>query len=103
MAKEIPSNLLCKDCKHSFMSLSNRIMTLNGIAGANKYTYKCKKAFVDQEVKYDPVLGSEKIKPEYQSCVWVRRPDSPCGPEGKLWAPKHKKDLFKMLAKEYNV
>ena len=94
------SELLCKDCKHGFMSISNKIFTLNGRVGATKYVYKCKKAFVEQEIKYDPVLGAEKIKPEYQSCVWIRRSDGNCGPDGKLWSPKHKKDLFKMITKE---
>ena len=94
------SDLLCKDCKHSCMSLSNRIFTLNGLAGVTKYTYKCRQAYVEEEIKYDPVLGQEKIKPEYQSCIWVRREDGKCGPDGKLWVPKHKKDLFKMLTKE---
>lgn len=96
------SEYLCKNCKHSFMKVTDKIFTLNGIAGANKYTYKCRKAFVEKQVKYDPVMGSEKIKPEYESCVWVRREGSKCGPEGKLWTPKHKKDLFKMLTKEHN-
>jgi hypothetical protein len=95
------SEYLCKECKHSFMTIANRIMTVNGLVGANKYNYKCRQAFVEQEVKYDPVLGSEKIKPEFQSCIWSRREGSKCGPEGKLWLSKHKKDLFKMLTKEH--
>ncbi len=94
------SDLLCKDCKHSCMSITNMIFTLNGRFGATKYTYKCRKAYVEEEIKYDPIMGQEKIKPEYQSCLWVRRDDGKCGPEGKLWTPKHKKDLFKMLTKE---
>ncbi len=94
------SELLCKDCKHSCMSLTNRIFTLNGLVGTDKYTYKCRQAYVEAEVKYDPVVGQEKIKPEYQSCIWVRREDGKCGPDGKLWTNKHKKDLFKMLTKE---
>lgn len=94
------SELLCKDCKHSCMSFTNRIVTLNGLVGTTKYTYKCRQAYVEEEIKYDPVLGQEKIKPEYQSCIWVRREDGKCGPDGKLWVNKHKKDLFKMLTKE---
>ena len=94
------SEYICRDCKHSFMLLQDRILTFNGLVGANKYSYKCKRAFGEQEIKYDPVLGSEKIKPEYQSCIWVRREDGMCGPDGRLWAPKHKKDLFKMITKE---
>jgi hypothetical protein len=98
MANE--TTLLCKDCKHSFMSLTNRVFTLNGLVGADKYTYKCRKAYLEEEVEYDPIVGYGKTKPEYQSCIWVRREDGKCGPDGKLWVNKRKKDLFKMLIKE---
>lgn len=95
------SEYLCKDCKHSFMKLSDKIFTLGGKVGVTKYSYRCRKSFVEQEIKYDPVLGQEKIKPEYQSCIWSRRKDSECGPDAKYWRPKRKKDLFKMLTKEH--
>ena len=99
MADE-PSNLFCKDCKYSFMSFLNYVTTLNGRVGATKYTYRCRKAYLAEEIKHDLIMGQERVKPEYQSCIWVRREDGPCGPSGKLWVPKHKKDLFKMLTKE---
>lgn len=95
------SEYLCKDCKHSFMKVSDKIFTLGGSVGVSKYYYKCRKAYVEQSINYDPVLGAEKIKPEYQACIWARRTDAKCGPDGKLWQPKHKKDLFKMLTKEH--
>lgn len=96
------SEYLCKDCKHSFLSLPEKLVTLNGRVNVTKYSYKCRKSYVEQSVEYDPVIGGEVIKPEYQKCVWARRKDSGCGPDANFWQPKHKKDLFKMLKKEHN-
>jgi hypothetical protein len=88
--------VLCKDCKHSFRPLSNILFH-----GTSSYAYKCKISFKETHEEFDPVIGSKKIKGEYQSCGIARigRPDRDdrCGEGGKFWTPKNKQDLFKYI------
>jgi hypothetical protein len=49
----------------------------------------------------DPVVGIKKIPEKYESCGIARMSkytkdvdENHCGPEGKLWEPKHKKFMF---------
>ena len=91
--------LLCKDCKFSKMSLANRILTFNGVVGAEGFMYRCTKTFKPDRNVIDPVVGPKRVKPELSYCETERK-HGDCGPTAKYWTPKHKKDLFKMLTKE---
>lgn len=67
--------------------------------------YKCSNAIKPAHEIIDPVHGNEHIKATMPFCTIERTNDyqnTRCGPTGKNWAPKHKKDLFKALTKEYN-
>ena len=94
------SEYLCKDCKHSFVDLSMRVLSLGF---PDSIWYKCRKAFIPENVEFDPVKGNKKLKGKYLSCSMNRKPFHACKPEAELWAPQHKKDLFKALTKERNV
>ena len=93
---------LCKDCKFSKMSVLNTITMLGGRVGAQNFMYKCTKTFKPGRDIIDPVTGPEFVKPELSYCESERK-HGECGPTAKNWAPKKKKDLFKMLTKEENV
>lgn len=90
---------LCKDCRFSTMSVGNRIFTLNGLVGSKGFMYKCTKTYKPAYDIIDPVIGPEHIKSSITYCQ-VERKHGDCGPTAKYWAPKKKKDLFKMLTKE---
>jgi hypothetical protein len=90
--------ILCKDCKHSFRLWKDFPNWGNG------YEYKCRLAFRPAEVKLDPVVGPIPQASYYERCSIARMSrlsrdvkEDHCGPEGKLWAPKNKKDLFKYI------
>lgn len=96
------SELLCKDCKHSFRTI-NSWLTL----GSSHYAYSCRKNHVPAHQVSDPVIGMKKIPEKYEGCSISRMSrltkdinENHCGPEGKLWEPKHKKFLF--LAVKYS-
>lgn len=93
--------LLCKDCIHSRMSVIDKIFTLGGKIGVSDINYKCSKLKEPAKVIQDMVLGPKKIKAKLPFCDLTRR-HGDCGPTAKYWAPKRKKDLFKMLTKDYN-
>lgn len=96
---------LCKDCKFSKMDITNNIITLGGRIGAKSYMYKCSKAIKPAHEIIDPVRGLEKIKSDMPFCTVERlshHKNDKCGPTGKNWKPKNKKDLFKALTKEYH-
>jgi len=93
--------LLCKDCKFSKMNVANRIFTLGGLVGTESFMYKCTKNVKPARDVIDPVIGPEHIKAEMNYCETERK-HGDCGPTGKYWLPKHKKDLFKALTKDYN-
>jgi len=75
----------CKDCKFSFVNFFE-VFTTGPL---------CRKYIIEDDV--DLVTGKRKIA--YGRCSSARRFDI-CGPEGKAWLPKHKKDLFKLLKRE---
>jgi hypothetical protein len=82
------SELLCKDCKHSFVSF------FNWLTYSGKYRYSCRKAFVPESRKIDPVIGPVTVKSKYDSCTLARIESKQCGPEAKNWEPKSKKHFF---------
>ena len=96
MAKELFS---CKDCRHSTMSMVDRIFTLNGLVAVYDTNYKCSKFPEAKTIVDDIVLGPMKVKAKLPYCSIARR-HGQCGLDAKYWQPKHKKDLFKMLTKE---
>lgn len=82
----------CKDCKHSFVKLTDRIVFSN--------TRFCRLSYKPTEIHIDPVYGKKlKNRDNYEYCAVMRLPHSSCGTEGKMWQPKHKKDLFKYMVK----
>jgi hypothetical protein len=94
------TELLCKDCKHSFRPIAN-ILT-HGFK--SEYAYMCRKSFKGDHVEPNPVVGSKKVKAKYDSCGVARigstsRSDR-CGEAGSWWEPKHKKHLFLLIKKE---
>lgn len=93
--------LLCKDCVHSRMNILDKIFTLNGRLGSsNDVLYKCSKFPKESSVVTNLVTGPEKVKANLPYCS-LTRSHGPCGATAKHWSPKRKKDLFKMLTKEY--
>ena len=78
--------VFCKDCKHAKW----RPWYL--------FSWRCHKQFIQQEVRIDPVTGPSKRGGHYSSCIDMRgEGDGKCGPDGKFWYPKHKRDLFKLI------
>lgn len=78
--------LLCKDCIHRTFSWVY-------------LDYQCNRAA--HREKIDLVTG-KKITSTLFDCSYQRRDNQVrdvCGPEGKYWTPKKKKDLFKILAR----
>lgn len=82
------TELLCKDCKHSFVTF------INWLASNGKYRYTCRKAFVPETTRIDPVIGEIKVKSKYECCSIARIESKQCGPEAKNWEPKSKKQFF---------
>lgn len=88
------SELLCKNCKHSFVQLKDWWLSA-------PYRYSCRKAFTSAYTEHNPVMGEIKHPSKYDSCTTSRMSrytkdikEDHCGPEGKLWEPKNKKYLF---------
>lgn len=95
------SELLCKDCKHSFRTLTN--ILAHGLT--SEYAYQCRKSYVATHSEPNPVIGFKKVKAEYKSCGIARigskvYGNERCGEEGKWWEPKEKKHLFLLIKKE---
>lgn len=89
------SELLCKDCKHSFRTIASIITH-----GFNsEYAYQCRKSFKETHMEPNPVIGSKKVEAKYESCGVARigssvyRSDR-CGESGQWWEPKNKKFIF---------
>lgn len=94
------TELLCKDCKHSFRTLSGILSH-----GFNsEYAYYCGKSFKPTHAEPNPVVGARSVKGKYDLCGVSRigRPDREdrCGEIGKWWEPKEKKHLFLLIKKE---
>lgn len=91
------NEVLCKDCKHSFRTIKDLIL----IGFNNSYAYRCRKAFKEDEVKIDLVIGFKKDPKHYESCNLVRLHDASyknnCGKQGLWWEPKDQKNFFLYL------
>lgn len=94
------TELLCKDCKHSFVPLKDWW-------ASSSYRYSCRKAYTPEHTEFNPVIGAIKRPSKYEGCSIARMSkytkdvdENHCGPEGKLWEPKNKKHLFLLIKKE---
>ena len=92
------SDVLCKDCKHSFRKLSEFPQWGTG------YEWRCRLNYIENEIIENRVTGDTVQSPYYARCSTTRmdflskdRKEEVCGKEGKWWAPKDKKDLFKFI------
>lgn len=94
--------LLCKNCKHCKMDTFSWVTSLGGRVNTKDYMFKCGRSIEPAKEIINPVYGPEKIKQKMSYCD-AERKYGDCGPTGKNWTPKHKKDLFKMLTKENHV
>lgn len=78
----------CRDCKF------HRHSVWQALAGESpKCAYSTKAYGVSKEIEFG-----------LTNCAFERGLDSwpeSCGPEGKYWVPKYRKDFFKLLGAEY--
>lgn len=81
----------CVDCKHRKVTLADFFST------SVKFRGTCLKTFVPEKRVFDPVVGDEVTPAHYESPSFARLSSRACGPDGKLWEPKNKKDLFKFI------
>ncbi len=91
-------NVLCKDCVYGFV----RWRDLPGAWLDKTYYLYCKKAYVESKIESNPVTGNHLVPAHYQRAHAYRLRsynDSKerCGPDGKFWSPKNKKDLFILI------
>jgi hypothetical protein len=97
------SDLLCKDCKHSFQNWYER-----AVFADLRYTLRCRLSYKTEVIEKNYVVGHKMKKPEYELCSSARysylskEKDVNCGEQGRFWEPKHKKGLFKLIAKPYH-
>jgi len=82
----------CKSCKYVKFNWKNPF------SWGTPFAYKCTRHLVDEIREWNPVTGTVDItEVHYENCSTNRRDYGPCGPEGKNWEPKNKKDLFKYI------
>ena len=82
--------VLCKDCKHMKTSWFSRMID-------NHHWFTCEHPNSLYQPKEDLVVGKTE-KAYFQSCNRMRSAlGDECGPSGKLWEPRNKKDLFKYI------
>ena len=103
------SEYLCKDCKYSKIPLTSRIMNTIFFMPNEYFEYRCTRKSKMSAIKFSPVIGQYIDKSEHNKNPYCHnereeyehKKDNPehCGPEGKHWTPKDKKDLFKYLLK----
>jgi hypothetical protein len=67
---------------------------------AKRHSLRCKKIYKPDETEIDLVTGPKKNAAHYETCGLARLSSGDCGKTGKLWQPKNKKDLFKLIKKE---
>ena len=94
MITPVNKDLLCKDCVHGFIPWTDfpSVYLFN-----TRHFYKCKKSSRTEITDFNPVTGYTIKKADYKNCWEERTTEGNCGPDAKYWAPKHKKDLFKLL------
>jgi hypothetical protein len=89
--------VLCKDCKHSFRKFSELPQWGSGSE------WRCRLNYIEDEIIENRVTGNIKVAPYYARCSasrmnWrLQEGVKLCGKEGKWWAPRNNKDLFKFI------
>ena len=89
--------VLCKDCKHSFRKFSELPQWGSG------HEWRCRLNYIENEIVENRVTGDVKVPPYYARCStsrmdWLSKDRGEvCGKEGKWWAPRNNKDLFKFI------
>lgn len=89
---------LCVDCKHCFVTLNDAMIYM--FDWNNKHRFSCRKAYVAPKI--DNVVIGSTSKGHYQSCGASRigkSREGNCGEDAYYWAPKDKKNLFRMIKK----
>ena len=79
--------VFCKDCRHNRAGLVARFLNF-----APAWT--C--AIDPKPAKIDPVTGG-KEPAGFWNCSATRIDPNVCGPVGRAWQPRNKKDLFKYI------
>lgn len=93
--EQSPPVVLCKDCKHSFRTISDIIFS----SGA--YSYKCRQNYSSDKVELNLVIGDDKRSGRYETCSYSRLNSQPCGEIGRLWQAKDpKKFMFMTIQHE---
>ena len=96
------NDLLCKDCKHSFRPWYEDLLRVNP-----KYSLRCRLSYKAEVIEKDYVVGHKIKAPEYELCSSARykysspERDTNCSEQGRFWQPKHKRHLFKLIAKPH--
>jgi len=86
--------LLCKDCQHSYRSLTNRILFVN--------IYQCRLPENRDKTEFNPVTGKTEGG-DYRSCRVARFNTDVCGPGARHWTPKNpRRHLFTVLKQNYD-
>jgi len=88
------TNLLCKDCKNSFVPIEQLIVHLGMRRFIDPVFYRCKLTRQEKHIKFNPVTGAERVETKYDTCAFARLEYGHCGSSGKHWVPRHKKHLF---------
>ncbi len=88
--------LLCKDCKHSFREWNDWWLP-------SSIALRCRLKRVEAKTTVDPVTGPKHEEAYWERCsvarqTWSSKPDN-CGEVGQHWQPRHKKGLFKLIAR----
>jgi hypothetical protein len=90
-------HLLCKDCKHSFRATLGAYLL-------GSYGYRCRVAFIPEQIKENRVTGPEKQEAHYVRCeaerLHVGLRGEHCGRDAVNWAPRKPKDIFKLMQKQ---
>lgn len=85
----------CKSCQHVRYDWKYFPFNLG-----NQTSWMCDKVRTKEEVETNPITGKQFVKPpERRMCVVARGEYGDCGHEGKFWTPKHKRDIFKYIAR----
>lgn len=90
--------LACIDCVHCTIGFWAWFFNL--FPPKLNHDYKCRAILKNSSIDFDPVFGDKKGRESYTQCITNRNSDGVCGPKGKYWTAKHKRDLFKMLTKD---
>lgn len=98
MSEEIYS---CEDCKNSRVGWWRRLKSILGIRDLEPEDYSCHMVVRIHRTKFDSVLGYTGTKIDLDTCSNARFSKRLCGKNARYWVPRHKKDLFKKLKKDY--